>query len=239
MLPVVHSFAAFLSARPMEQAVNAASERRRVAYVAGLAGLLPAGPGHSHQGVQDIAAFDRIGATVVAPSSERAVADAVAFLVDHPGNVYLRLCSVAADLPFQPVPLPPVGQGVVVHAARDRDTLLIAYGPVLLGEAVRAVDGDADLAARVEVVDLPWVNAVDPGWLRSASRGCRRVVVLDDHDARSGLGVRVAALMATSGIPLRVDVVGVEGLPECGAPAEVLAHHGLDAAAIAARLRAD
>lgn len=238
MLPVVHSFATFLSGRPMEQAVNAGSERRKVAYVAALAGLLPAAPGHSHQGTQDVGAFTRAGATVVAPSSERAVGDAVRFLLDHDAPVYLRLCSLPAPLPHDPPALPPLGTGAVVHAATGTAaTVVLAYGPVLLGEAVRAVRSDPDLAAGTTVIDLPWLNAVDPTWLAAATAGAGRVVVLDDHDVRSGLGVHVGALVAAAGAPLRVDVLGVDGLPECGAPAEVLAHHGLDAATLARFLR--
>ncbi len=237
MLPVLHSFATFLSARPMEQAVNLASEHRRVAYVVALAGLLPAAPGHSHQGLQDIGAFTRADCTSIAPSSERAVADAVRFLIGHDRSVHLRLCSLAAPLPFDPQPLPPLGTGTVVHDADAPDTLVLAYGPVLLGEAVRAVLDDAELSTRVRVIDLPWVNAVDPAWLRGAIEGVRRVVVVDDHDVRSGLGSHVASLLAAHAPGVPMTVLGVDGIPECGAPSEVLAHHRLDAASIAEALR--
>ena len=45
LLPVVHSFACFLSTRPNEHIYNNATERRKVIYVGSLAGLLPSGPG--------------------------------------------------------------------------------------------------------------------------------------------------------------------------------------------------
>ena len=237
MLPIMHSFATFLSARPMEQAVNVASEHRKVAYVVALAGLLPAAPGHSHQGLQDIGAFTRADCVSIAPSSERAVADAVRFLVDHDRSVHLRLCSLAAPLPFDPRPLPPLGTGSVIHDADAPDTLVLAYGPVLLGEVVRAVLSDEELASRTRVVEMPWVNAVDPEWLRGALVGMRRIVVLDDHDVRSGLGSHVAALVAADASAAPLVVLGVDGIPECGAPAEVLAHHGLDEASIVVALR--
>ncbi len=238
MLPVVHSFATFLSARPMEQAVNVASEHRKVGYVAALAGLVPAAPGHSHQGLQDIGAFTRADATVIAPSSERSVADAVRHLVTHDRSVYLRLCSMQVALPFDPPSLAPMGQGTTVAGpaiGSAATVVVLAYGPVLLGEAVRAVR-TAGLEERVRVIDVPWVNAVDADWLRTATADATDVVVLDDHDPRSGLGAHVALLTADSVTRPRLHVVGVEGVPHCGAPGEVLAAHGLDRAAIEARL---
>lgn len=238
LLPVVHSFATFLSARPMEQAVNVASEHRKVAYVAALAGLVPAAPGHSHQGLQDIGAFTRADATVVAPSSARAVADAVRFLVAHDRSVYLRLGSMQVALPFDPPALPPLGHGTVVAGPAEGEActvVVLAYGPVLVGEAVRAVRL-AGLEDRVRVIELPWVNAVDPDWFAAAVTGVDDVLVLDDHDPRSGLGAHLGLLNAARSDRPRLHVVGVEGVPHCGAPGEVLAAHGLDAVAIGDRL---
>jgi len=241
LLPVVHSFATFLSARPMEQAVNVASEHRKVGYVAALAGLVPAAPGHSHQGLQDIGAFSRADATVVAPSSGRAVADAVRFLVTHDRSVYLRLGSMQVALPFDPPALPPLGHGTVVAGPAVGEAcavVVLAYGPVLVGEAVRAVRAEG-LEDRVRVVDLPWVNAVDPDWFGEAVADVTDVLVLDDHDPRSGLGAHLALMTADLHDQRpRLHVVGVEGVPHCGAPGEVLAAHGLDAAAIGVRLSA-
>ena len=57
LLPVCHSFACFLSTRPNEQIYNNATERSKVIYVGSLAGLVPGGPGHSHQSVRDISAL--------------------------------------------------------------------------------------------------------------------------------------------------------------------------------------
>ena len=54
LLPVVNSFASFLASRANEQIYNQASERTKVVYALHYAGLIPAGPGKSHQSVRDI-----------------------------------------------------------------------------------------------------------------------------------------------------------------------------------------
>jgi len=60
ILPVVHSFACFLSTRANEHIYNNATEGRKIIYTATLAGVLPGGPGHSHQSVRDISAIGSV-----------------------------------------------------------------------------------------------------------------------------------------------------------------------------------
>ena len=54
LLPVVNSFASFLASRANEQIYNQASEQSKVVYALHYAGLVPAGPGKSHQSIRDI-----------------------------------------------------------------------------------------------------------------------------------------------------------------------------------------
>src|SRR4029079_1471331 len=60
LLPVVNSFASFLSARANEQIYNNACEGTKIIYAAHFAGMIPAGPGKSHQSVRDIALFGSV-----------------------------------------------------------------------------------------------------------------------------------------------------------------------------------
>ena len=69
-IPIVHSFASFLTTRANEQIYNNATEKSKIVYVSGLCGLLPSGPGHSHQSVRDIGLMGNIpGMDVFHPAS--------------------------------------------------------------------------------------------------------------------------------------------------------------------------
>src|ERR1700693_3299241 len=71
MLPVVHSFACFLTTRANEQIYNNATERTKIIYVGTLPGLIPGAPGHSHQSVRDISPIGAVpGLTAIEPCSE-------------------------------------------------------------------------------------------------------------------------------------------------------------------------
>src|SRR5204863_2966257 len=101
-LPIAHSFACFLSTRPNEQIYNQCSEASKVIYVGSLAGLLPGGPGHSHQSVRDISALGGVPKLLMAePPSEAGVEALFDDLANNATEcAYLRLVSVQWRLPF-------------------------------------------------------------------------------------------------------------------------------------------
>lgn len=238
LLPFVHSFACFLSARPNEQIYNNATERTKVIYVGSLAGIVPGGPGHSHQAVRDIAALSAIpGLVMFEPSCEREVDMAVEWCASRPdGSVYLRLVSIPCAIDFT---LPDnyclnEGHGVVLQEGTD--IVLFAYGPILLPEALAAAKKLEALGVTLKVVNCPWLNRIDGGWLRRTIGTSRLVVTLDNHYRDSGQGAMIAAAIAENGISTSVLRLGIRGIPECGRNDEVLAAHGLDAVGIAAAI---
>jgi transketolase len=241
LLPVVHSFACFLTARANEQIYNNATERTKVLYVGSLAGLLPGGPGHSHQAVRDIAALAAIpGLTMIEPCHEREVEAAVRYVcAGSTGSCYLRLTSIPVEVPFD---LPPdyrleMGRGTVLHDGHD--ALVIGYGPVLLAEAYKAAKQlSADGGLEVTVVNLPWLNVIDEGWLEELAARHKVIVTLDNHYVVGGQGDRICSVLArsTRAGDRRIVNVGLTDLPVCGGNLDVLEAHGLTAADLARRI---
>ncbi|MBI3493197.1 MAG: transketolase [Acidobacteria bacterium] len=238
LLPVVHSFACFLSDRPNEQIFNNATERTKVIYVGSLAGLVPGGPGHSHQCVRDIAALSAVpGLVLIEPSTEREVdmAAAYCFAETTRESCYLRLVSVPWDVPFELPADYELLEGRGVTLVPGRDAALVAYGPVMLGEAVQAAEllrdrHDISLA----VVNLPWLNRVDRIWFASVVRDVPALFTLDNHFIHGGQGDMLLRTLAELSLPNErvVRRLGVTDVPVCGRNDEVLRAHGLDAAGL-------
>jgi transketolase len=243
LLPVAHSFACFLSTRANEQIYNNATERRKVVYVGSLAGLLPGGPGHSHQSVRDISALAATpGLEMLEPSCEEEVAQAVAYcLGEAETSCYLRLVSIPCAVPYQLPSTYRLERGRGVALTDGSDGVLFGYGPVLLSEAYRAA---ALLRERhglgLRVVNLPWLNLVDPEWLGAEVADTTRCFTLDNHYLSGGQGEMVAAALAEHGLAAGRSIhrFGVRGIPACGQNDEVLRAHRLDAAALAEDLAA-
>ncbi len=237
-LPVVHSFACFLSTRPNEQIYNNATERTKIIYTASLAGLLPATPGHSHQSVRDISALGSVpGLTLFEPSCEEEVRMAIRWAVEkNPESTYIRICNVPADITYslpEKYELEP-GKGVLL--AGGKDVLFIGYGPIMLEQAVKARDILAKSGISAAIVNLPWLNMVDKKWLEKISKKFKIIATLDDHYIKLGQGEMLAAELAKIGNTSKIISFGVEEIPVSGQNGEVLKYHKLDADSIAERV---
>ena len=228
----MNSFASFLASRANEQIYNQASEKTKVVYALHYAGLIPAGPGKSHQSLRDISLLGALpNMTVVQPGNAEETRAVVRWAIeDAEGNVAIRLAigpsprRIELDGTLEP------GRGRLLRDGSD--AILFAYGPVMLHEALRASEllGDADFG--LAVVNLPWLNLVDAAWLTELVEPYRHVLVLEDHAPVGALGDLLRRTLVASD----VTVFGVEGWPACGTPPEALRHHGLDGASLADRI---
>jgi transketolase len=229
MLPVVNSFASFLASRANEQIYNQASEGTKVVYALHYAGLIPAGPGKSHQSLRDISLLAALPSmTIVQPANPEETRGLLRWAVEEAQeNVAIRLAIGPSPRRIEaPVHVAP-GRGNVLREGTD--ALLFAYGPVMLNEALTAAE---TLGSRVQVVNMPWLNRIDPAWLGELVEPFDDLFVVEDHAPVGGLGDALRRALEGRA----VTVCGVEGWPACGTPPEALRFHGLDGASLADRI---
>ncbi len=242
LLPVVNSFANFLAARANEQIYNCATEGSKIIYVCHYAGLIPAGPGKSHQSIRDISLFAALpNVTIVQPCNGEETRAALRYFVDEAEGVCVlrliigpspRRIDLPADYRFAP------GQGTLLRGGAD--AIAFAYGPVMLHETLLASELLAARGFGLSVVNMPWLNHIDASWLRAVLKRHRHVGVVEDHAPVGALGDRLLAVLAANDLAdgRTVRTYGVSGFPACGTPPEALRHHGLDADSLSRRILA-
>lgn len=234
-LPIVHSLACFLSTRPNEQIYNNATERKKIIYVGSQAGLLPAGPGHSHQSVRDISALGSVpGLTLIEPATEEETRLSINWAVfANPQSTYIRLVSVPTNLPFEmPIYKLEVGKGVFIK--NGKDVAIISYGPTMLKEAYLASKILGKKGINMAIVNLPWLNRFNQKWFAEKFSTYKIIFTLDDHYIKLGQGEQIAALInSLRTLHLKVISFGLEEIPACGANEEVLKYHRLDSLSLA------
>jgi transketolase len=239
-LPVVNSFGVFLASRANEQIYNNATEKTKIIYVCHYAGLIPAGPGKSHQSLRDISLFGALpNCTIIEPCNAIETEQALQWCVDEAQqNCMIRL--VISPSP-RTIILPDdycfsEGRGVVVNDGSD--TILFSYGPVMMNEALKAAEILKEKGVSLRVVNLPWLNEVDLAWLAETIGNCDTVFTLDNHSPYGGLGDSLLnGLMSVDGLRnTRLIKFAIDEYPACGTPKEALAYHKLDGSSLAERI---
>jgi len=240
MLPVVNSFSTFLAARANEQIYTNATERTKIIYVCHLAGIIPAGPGKSHQGVRDISLFQALPNMIIL---EPCNATETKMVVDYCVDEAKESCMIRLTISPSPsvIELPKgyelsIGRGAVLKEGKD--VVIFSYGPVMLHEALKAAEilGGRDIS--LKVVNMPWLNRTDTDWLVKSVGSCKIIFTLDNHMVKGGLSDTLLDVANKAGLLKDKEFIkfGLEEYPECGNPTEVLQHHGLDGASLASRV---
>jgi len=254
LVPVVNTFASFLAARANEQIYNNAGEKTKIIYTCHFSGIIPAGPGKSHQSVRDISLFGALpNVTIIQPCNAEETKWATEYCVnDAEENCVLRLVigpspekiELPKDYKFE------VGIGVAL--TEGNDALLFGYGPVMLHEALLASDYLKKIGFGLKVINMPWLNKISKEWLKEIVKDQNKIFVLEDHSAVGGLGDRIinelvkiseisgpsssGKIRTSPGQAKEFINLGLTEYPECGTPWEVLNYHKLDGKSLAQRI---
>lgn len=233
MIPIVHSFACFLSSRPNEQIYNNATEKTKIIYVGSLTGLIPAGPGHSHQAVRDIASLSSIpGLTLLEPCSQEEIYS----LLDWSINVnnlstYIRLVSV----PYMPIINFDktnellIGRGTYIR--KGQKISIISSGPIMS----KNLENVAEMFKvkhnlEIQIIITPWLNKIDLDWYKEKLNETSHLIVVENHYSEAGFGTFVVSNLSQEGIlyKKKSKIIGLDEKPMSGQPEEVLQFHKLD-----------
>jgi transketolase len=237
-VPFAYSIAPFISSRAHDQIrVDVALARANVKLVGVGGGVAYGTLGPTHHAIEDVALMRALpNMTILTPGDPVEARAAARAAVELDGPVYLRLGKngeprLLPDRPF------------VVGAARrvrdGGDVTLATSGPIL-GEAISAAETLAADGVEAGILHFPTIKPFDTGAVVEALEQSPLLVTVEEHSVIGGLGSAVAETIAESGRPGRLRRVG---LPDTFAHAvggrdHLLAHYGLDAAAIAAAAHA-
>lgn len=225
-LPIVHSFASFLSTRPHEQIRNNASEKTLIFYVGTLAGVLPSGPGHSHQAIADTLLFDSVPGTLIfEPVSKSCLQKLLeSNIYKNYNSVYIRLVSVDmlgdyGDIDTGELVL---GKGLTLKQGMtgNRSGLfLLGSLPVDL-----YLQNFENWDEYTTVAISPFVNFVDESWLISTFSNCSTVkIVYNGIISNNILKGFINIKNILKGIALEIH--DIDSLPICGQNDEITQYY--------------
>lgn len=229
------SFAVFGTGRCWEQIRNTVCDSGlNVKICPTHAGITVGADGATHQALEDIALMRVLpGMRVLVPADYASAVAAIRLAAATPGPFYVRLGRE---------PLPEVyDEGFTCDVAfanvlREGSDISIMACGVEVAQALVAADVLAAEGISAEVVDVMSVKPLDEETIIASATKTGRVLTVEEHSIYGGMGSAVAELLGEKH-PVPVTRLGMTTFGQSGDAAELLAHYGLDAAGIAARVR--
>lgn len=228
------SFAVFGTGRCWEQIRNTVCDSGlNVKICPTHAGITVGADGATHQALEDIALMRVLpGMRVLVPADYASAVAAIRLAAATPGPFYVRLGRE---------PLPDVyDEGFTCDVAfanvlREGSDISIMACGVEVAQALAAADALAAEGISAEVVDVMSVKPLDEETIIASAAKTGRVLTVEEHSIYGGMGSAVAELLGEKH-PVPVTRLGMTTFGQSGDAAELLAHYGLDAAGIAARV---
>lgn len=232
-----YSIGNFPTLRCLEQLRNDVCYHRANVTAVAIGGGFSYGQlGMSHFATEDLAILRALPEmVVVAPSDPWQAAALTRQLYESGGPSYLRLDKGKAGLPGGEVTL---GKARMVRSGED--AVIFATGSIL-AEALGAAELLAGEGASIRVVDVHTIKPLDMEAICEAAEECGNVVTLEEHNVIGGLGGAVAESCLEAGVSVRrFRRFGLDDrYPSIvGDQAYLRAHFRIDAASVAAGLRA-
>lgn len=232
--PFVSTFGAFMSSRAKDQARVNDINQANVKMVSTHCGLSVGEDGPTHQAIDDMGSFLGMFNTMVAEPADPNHCDRIIrYMATHYGNCYVRmgrhklpvLTKTDGSILFNKDYVYQYGRTDVL---REGSALtIVASGPMVI-ETKNAVEA-AGVDAEILIASSP--KQFDKG-LATSLKKTEKVVVVEDHNAKSGFASQVALYAAQNGIQLETfKSVAVDAYQLSGKPSELYekAHIGAKA----------
>jgi len=234
-VPFASTFATFFT-RAFDQIRVAGISQANLKLVGSHVGVSIGEDGPSQMALEDIAMMRAIaGSVVLYPSDAVSTEKLLEQMAQKKGICFLR-----TSRPKTPViysndePFPIGGAKVVRQNAGDKATVVAAG--VALHEALKAADALKTDGIGITVIDAYSIKPLGKDViLAAAKKTANTVITVEDHYLEGGLGDAVAGELSAEGI--KVHKLAVNALPRSGKAGELLAHFGIDAAAIAKKVK--
>lgn len=237
-VPFLTSYAMFSPGRNWEQIRTTICYNDRNVKIGGSHAGISVGPdGGTHQAIEDIAITRVIPKmTVIVPCDSLEAKKATIALGRMIGPAYIRLARektpiiTTEETPFE------IGKSQVFFKPESLEVKagIVACG-ALVYNALKVAKELENEGVGVSVLNVPTIKPLDEeGILRFVDESGGRIVTVEEHQIRGGMGSAVAEVLAKKR-PTPIEFIGVDDkFGQSGTPDELIEHYGMGIASIKA-----
>jgi len=234
-VPFASTFATFFT-RAADQIRVAGISQANLKLAGSHVGVSIGEDGPTQMALEDMALMRAIvGSVVLYPSDAVSTEKLVEQMAQAKGVHFLRTSRPKSPVIYGNDEQFPVGGAKVLRQNAGDKVTVVAAG-VTLHEALKAADALKAEGIGITVIDAYSIKPLGKKEiLAAAQKTGNTVITVEDHYAEGGLGDAVAGELSVNGI--KVHKLAVNGVPRSGKPEELVAHFGIDAAAIVKKVK--
>jgi transketolase len=237
-IPVVNSFAAFISMRACEQVrTDVAYPNLNVKFVVSHAGVSAGSAGPTHHAIEDIAIMRTIpNMTVLVPGDMKEVEQVMDAAIAHNGPVYVRNSAIDVESVYGTDNHFRLGKATRL---RDGNDATVITTGTLMNEGTKAADIlKNDYGIRVRLLQMASIKPLDVDAIKKAAAETGHILTVEEHNIIGGLGGAVSEVVAEYGNAV-VKRLGFDDhfLDTCGSPSYLLESEGLSVGRIVRTIR--
>ena len=218
-IPMVHTFAAFISMRACEQIrTSIAYPNLNVKLIGSFGGLSAGSAGTTHHAIEDIAILRSMpNMTVLVPGDIEEMKQVIDASLSMKGPVYIRLSFASVEYTSESKHPFSVGQARELRSGSDATI-------ISTGTLVRLAIHAADLLKEsrgigVRVLQAASIKPLDTEAVRKAAKETGCIVTVEEHSVIGGLGSSVCEFVAENS-SAKVKRIGIQdsfcGVGTCG-----------------------
>jgi len=234
-VPFASTFATFFT-RAFDHIRVAGISMANLKLVGSHVGVSIGEDGPSQMALEDLAMMRAVaGSVVLYPSDAVSAEKLLEVMASTRGIFFLRTSRPKTPVIYGNDEKFPIGGANVVRQNAGDKVTVVGAG-VTLHEAIKAADALAKEGIGITVVDAYSIKPIGKDVIKAAAAKTNNLVVtVEEHYADGGLGDAVAGELSSEGV--KVHKLAVRELPRSGKAEELLAKFGIDAAAIAKKVK--
>jgi transketolase len=232
-VPFASTFATFFT-RAADHIRVAGISQSNIKLVGSHVGVSIGEDGPSQMALEDLALMRAVvGSTVLYPAEAVATEKLLEQMAEHKGVCFLRTSRPKTPVIYGNDEKFPIGGAKVL---REGNKVTVVSAGVTLFEALKAADTLKAEGINITVIDAYSIKPLGKKEILAAAHKTHNTVItVEDHYPEGGLGDAVAGELSSEGI--KVHKLAVNGIPRSGHAAELMAHFGIDAAAIIKKVK--
>ena len=198
-IPIVNSFAAFISMRACEQVrTDVAYPNLNVKFVVSHAGVSAGSAGPTHHTIEDIAIMRAIpNMMVFVPGDAKEVEQVIDATLNYNGPAYIRISAIDVEDVYNEGNNFTIGKATQLRDGND--ATIITTGTLMYEGACAADILNKDHGINVRLLQMASVKPIDVDAIKKAVEETGLIITVEEHNISGGLGGAVSEVVAENG----------------------------------------